>query len=88
MNTGERFSCEAERSYLERHGRAKHARTARLIDLCQILDARTPCGPGYGPYDDAPLACDVDGRCGRHARVTLVAERYVRLQDRARGVVR
>lgn len=80
--------CDAEREFAARHGEAKRAHFARIIDVCLILDHRAPCGPGYGPNADAPTDCDVDCHCGRHLRTPAIAERYVRLQDRARGVVR
>lgn len=80
--------CDAEREFAARHGEAKRAHFARIIDVCLILDHRAPCGPGYGPNADAPTDCDVDCHCGRHLRTPAIAERYVRLQDRARRVAR
>src|SRR5690606_4765004 len=84
--------CDAEREFAARHSEGTHADVARIVNVCLILDRRAPCGPGYGQRADAPDECDVDGPCGRHLRTPAVAERYVRLRDRAlareRGGVR
>src|SRR5690606_30752538 len=55
---------DAEREFAARHGEAKRAHFARIIDVCLILDHRAPCRAGYGPNADAPDECDVDCHCG------------------------
>ena len=84
MNSGNgNYCCGAEREFAARHSEGKRAHVARIINVCLILARRAPCGPGYGPNADAPTDCDVDCPCGRHARTPAIAERYVRLRDRA-----
>lgn len=64
-------------AYYRKHP-ASYARTATLIDIC-MEHAYKPCVGGW--CDGAE---DGGGHCERHARTVEVAERYLRMKERAR----
>lgn len=52
-----------------------YAHVARIIDLIEVFNHRYRC---------IPPECDLGHPCVRHARSHMVAERYLRMKDRAR----
>lgn len=79
------MTCESEREFLESHGEAKHAATARLIDdlidLCGMLPAglcRCDAGRTCRPHEAIQRLVERAHGSGHPERAELVVERFVR----------